>query len=83
MYRILWNKIFPDFPVETLAGLYLKGKWIKEPNYQLKQFKFNLDIALSGDNLWRFLNGGNPKPKMNVKIKSQFQIGDKDDYKGL
>ena len=82
MYAELLSKII-DEPVESIAGLYTKGKWIKEPNYQLKQFKFNLDIALSVDNLWRFLNGGNPKPKMNVKIKSQFQIGDKDDYKGL
>ena len=82
MYAELLSKIV-DEPVESIAGLYTKGRWIREPNYQFKQFKFNLDIALSVDKLWRFLNGGNPKPKMNLKIKSQFQIGDKDDYKGL
>ena len=82
MYAELLSKI-TDEPIEIIAGIYTKGRWIREPNYQFKKFKFNLDVAISVDNLWKFLNGGNPRPKMNVKIKSKFQIGGQNDYKGL
>jgi len=82
MYAELLSKI-TDEEIEVIAGLYTKGRWIREPNYQFKKFKFNLDVALSVDNIWRFLNGGNPKPKMKLNIKSKFQIGGKDDYEGL
>ena len=45
MYRILWNKIFPDFKTDDLYGLYLKGRWIKGPNYKFKKVKVNEDIC--------------------------------------
>ena len=81
MYVDLWDKIFPECPIQDIYGLYTKGKWIKEPNYQFKKFKFNLDIAISVDELWRFLMGGKPYPKAKVSIKTKFQIGEKkDDY---
>ena len=80
MYAELLTKITGK-PVQMIAGLYTKGKWIREPNYQFKKFKFNLDIAISVDELWRFLMGGKPYPKAKVSIKTKFQIGDKkDDY---
>ena len=80
MYAELLTKITGK-PVQMIAGLYTKGKWIREPNYQFKKFKFNLDIAISVDELWRFLMGGKPYPKAKVSIKTKFQIGEKkDDY---
>jgi hypothetical protein len=80
MYAELLTKITGK-PVQMIAGLYTKGKWIREPNYQFKKFKFNLDIAISVDELWRFLMGGKPYPKAKVSIKTKFQIGgNKDDY---
>ena len=82
MYAELLSKITGE-EIGILAGLYTKGRWIREPNYQLKKFKFNLDIAISVDNVWRFLNGGNPKPKMKAKLKTTFQIGGNDEYKLL
>tara|TARA_R100001086_G_scaffold81074_1_gene39718 strand:- start:2622 stop:3356 length:735 start_codon:yes stop_codon:yes gene_type:complete len=82
MYAELLSKITGE-EIGILAGLYTKGKWIKEPNYQLKKFKFNLDIAMSVDSVWRFLNGGNPKPKIKAKLKTTFQIGGKDEYEFL
>ena len=83
MYAELLSKI-TDEPIEMIAGLYTKGRWIREPNYQFKKFKFDLEIALSVNELWRFLMGGNPYPKAKVKIKTQFQIGgNKDDYEVL
>ena len=76
--------MYAELLVGILAGLYTKGRWIREPNYQLKKFKFNLDIAISVDNVWRFLNGGNPKPKMKAKLKTKFEIrSSKDEYELL
>ena len=82
MYAELLSKI-TDTEVEMIAGLYTKGRWIKEPNYQFKKFKFNLDIAISVHNLWEFLMGGKPYPKAKIEIKSQFKIGGDNDYKRL
>ena len=45
MYAELYNHIARecDIPeVTKIYGLYTKGKWIKEPNYQLKSFKINI-----------------------------------------
>ena len=82
MYAELLSKITGE-EIGILAGLYTKGRWIREPNYQLKKFKFNLDIAISVDSVWRFLNGGNPKPKMKAKLKTTFQIGGNNEYELL
>ena len=80
MYAELLSKI-TDEPIAVIAGLYTKGKWIREPNYQFKKFKFNLEVALSVHEVWKFLMGGNPYPKAKLKIKTQFQIGgNKDDH---
>ena len=83
MYAELLTKITGK-PVQMIAGLYTKGKWIREPNYQLKKFKLNIDIALSVSELWKFLMGGKPYPKAKVSIKTKFQIGEKkNDYELL
>mgnify|MGYP003136997957 FL=1 len=79
MYAELLRKI-TDEPVDIIAGLYTKGKWIKEPNYQLKKFKFNLDVAIETTNLWKFLMGGNPKPRIKVKLKTKFEMRGKNEY---
>ena len=63
MYRILWNKLFPDFPCEFLKGLYLKGKWIKQPNYKEAVVTINEDICWKTYEMWTYLNtSGNRKP---------------------
>ena len=83
MYAELLSKITNE-PIDIIAGLYTKGKWIREPNYQFKKFKFNLEVALSVHEIWKFLMGGNPYPKAKLKIKTKFQIGgNENDYKVL
>ena len=78
MYRILWNKIFPDFPVESIAGLYLKGKWIKEPNYNFKNFKINEDICWKVWDLYSFMNKLYPKAKPELQYKFEWEeVNDK------
>ena len=82
MYAELLSRIVEE-PIDMIAGLYTKGKWIREPNYQLKKFKFNLEIALSVNEIWKFLMGGNPRPKAKVKVKTEFQIGGNKDEHGV
>ena len=82
MYAELLSKIV-DEPVDMIAGLYNKGRWIIEPNYQFKKFKFNIDIALSVHNICEFLMGGKPYPKTKVSIKTEFKIGGNDEPKEL
>ena len=86
MYAELYNTIAEEYDipkVTKLYGLYTKGKWIREPNYGFKNFKFNLEVAMSTYNLWKFLIGGNPWPKMKVKVKTSFQIGGKSESEKL
>ena len=78
MYAELFNKIAEEYnmpKVEKIYGLYTKGKWRKEPNYQLKSFKFDLEIALAVNDLWKFLMGGKPWPKAKLQIKTSFKKG--------
>jgi hypothetical protein len=77
MYVDLWDKIFPECPIQDIYGLYTKGKWIKEPNYQFRKFTRSV-IHLNVYNLWCFLNFpyGKPKPKSKPKLKEVFNLGD-------
>ncbi len=82
MYAELFNKIAEEYDmpkIEKIYGLYTKGKWIKEANYQLKSFKFNLEVSLAVHNLWTFLMGGKPWPKAKLQIKTSFKMGGHDD----
>lgn len=77
MYVDLWDKIFPECPIQDIYGLYTKGKWIKEPNYQFRKFTRSV-IHLNVYNLWCYLNFpyGKPKPKSKPKLKEVFNLGD-------
>ena len=84
MYVDLWDKIFPECPIQDIYGLYTKGKWIKEPNYQFRKFTRSV-IHLNVYNLWCFLNFpyGKPKPKDKAKLKEVFNLGDTDTGKSI
>tara|TARA_Y100001938_G_scaffold65178_1_gene90571 strand:- start:4121 stop:4906 length:786 start_codon:yes stop_codon:yes gene_type:complete len=77
MYVDLWDAIFPDNPIQDIYGLYVKGKWIKEPNYQFRKFTRSV-IHHNVYNLWCYLNFpyGKPKPKHKAKLKEVFKLGD-------
>ena len=86
MYRILWNKIFPDFPCDLLKGLYLKGKWIKQPNYKSAAITVNEDICWKTYEMWQFLNtSGNrkPWPKEPAKLEFAFSASVDSDFGSL
>ena len=85
MYMDLWNKIFPECPIQDIYGLYTKGKWIKEPNFQLRKFDKRYKIHNKVYDLWCFLNFpyGKPKPKDKAKLKEVFNLGDTDTGKSI
>ena len=84
MYVDLWDAIFPNNPIQDIYGLYVKGKWIKEPNYQFRKFTRSV-IHLNVYNLWCFLNFpyGKPKPKNKAKLKEVFSLGNTDNGKSI
>jgi hypothetical protein len=86
MYMDLWNAIFPfEHQIKDIYGLYLKGKWIKEPNYQLRKFDKRYKIHHKVYELWCFLNFpyGKPKPKDKAKLKEVFSLGNTDNGKSI
>ena len=86
MYAELYNHIARecDIPeVTKIYGLYTKGKWIKEPNYQLKSFKINIDIAMATKHIWDFIQGGRAYPKHKPIIKTKFKAKERDSYDRL
>ena len=38
-YKILWESLFPEHPIDGIACLYLKSGWRKAPNYTFKEYK--------------------------------------------
>ncbi len=85
MYMDLWNLIFPECQIEEIYGLYLKGKWIKEPNYGFRKFDKKNKIHHKVYDLWCFLNFpyGKPKPKQKAKLKEVFKLGDTNSRKSI
>ena len=85
MYMDLWNAIFPENQIQKIYGLYLKGRWIKEPNYGFREFDKRYKIHHKVYDLWCFLNFayGKPKPKNKAKLKEVFKLGDSSNGKSI
>ena len=85
MYMDLWNAIFPDKPIKDIYGLYVKGKWMKEPNYHFRKFDKRYKIHHKVYDLWCFLNFpyGKPKLKNKPKLKEVFKLGDTNNGKSI
>jgi len=85
MYKDLWNSIFPTHRVKDIYGLYIKGKWIKEPSYGFRKFKTDTDIHDKVYELWCFLNFpyGKPWPKQKAKLKEVFTLEQDGDERSL
>ena len=85
MYKDLWNSIFPTHRVKDIYGLYVKGKWIKEPSYGFRKFKTDTDMHDKVYELWCFLNFpyGKPWPKQKAKLKEVFTLEQDGDERSL
>ena len=88
-YAMLWNKVFPDYPVSNIYGLYLKSGWKKEPNYTFKKLKLEPELVLNACNLWSWMHtsarGVSPGPRTpkvyDYKFKrAEDMIGVVDEY---
>ncbi len=64
-YGILWDTMFPDFPIDKIGCLYLPEGWRKEEkSYKLKEYEYSLETWERTFDLWEDLNPGlPPEPK--------------------
>ena len=74
-YKELWDKNFPDYPIDEIYGLYLKDSWISKVEPQYKKYKYSIDAINSIYNIWLWQNGGTPKPKSKKPLKTFFKLG--------
>ena len=77
-YKLLWDSLFPEYPIDYMACLYIGDGWRKKPTYKLKKYKFEPDMWLSVYDMWQWLHadarGNYPTPKFRKKHKTTFEI---------
>jgi hypothetical protein len=73
-YKILWDTIFPEFPIEACYGLYLKDSWISKVEPIFKKFPPIEEELKAVFLTWKWLNGGKPWPKSKYPVKTSFTI---------
>ena len=76
-YKMLWDKIFKDFPVDEIYGLYLKDGWIKKPTFTFRKFPISKELHNYVYRLWKWANQdskGNLVPKLPRELPDEFSI---------
>ena len=76
-YKMVWDKIFPDFPIDELYCLYLKDGWRLKPGYSFKKWKYVPTIVNSANRIWNWFHGKNgkkPIPKQRKEYPNVFKI---------
>ena len=68
-YKLLWDSLFPEYPILHLYGLYLKGSWISKVEPQFKEYKFQPAVLSHVMGLWDWLSKGPPRPTNQIKSK--------------
>ena len=72
-YKRLWDELFPEYPINHLYGLYLKGNWISKIEPQFKEYKFEPKVLGTVIDLWKWMDKGKG-PKGTRPIKTNFQL---------
>ena len=72
-YKMLWDAMYPDFPIKNIFGLYLKGNWITKVEPLFKSYKYVPDVMEDVLGVWRWLIGSTG-PKGRKPIKTSFQL---------
>ena len=76
-YKLLWDSLFPDMPIDQLWGLYLTDTWIRKP-YTIKKYKFEPEMWLGALDMWFWRNGGSkykvPQPRFPKPEKTNFKL---------
>ena len=77
-YAMIWNKLFPKYPVEKIATLHLKDGWIKKPTYTLKYYNIDYALVKNVYDIWVWQNsdarGNPPKPKFPKNFPRKFSL---------
>lgn len=72
-YKLLWDELFPEYPIQKLYGLYLKGGWITKVEPQFKEYKFEPDVLVNIMGLWKW-SSKSKGPSTQKPIKTKFKI---------
>lgn len=72
-YKMLWDALFPELPIDGIGCLYLKSGWRKEPNFTFKKYNpvpelWNKVVELSD---WA---NNYPVPRFRQELPTVFQI---------
>tara|TARA_Y100000593_G_scaffold92858_1_gene185805 strand:+ start:1542 stop:2291 length:750 start_codon:yes stop_codon:yes gene_type:complete len=73
-YKMLWDAIFPEYPIDEMYGLYLKDSWISKVEPGFKKYKHAPDVVDNVYNVWKWIAGGKPWPKSKYPVKLSFSI---------
>ena len=77
MYKMLWDKIFPEFPIDKIQGMYLKDSWKKKVEPLVKTFKFTPDEVMAAVKLWNWYKStakGKPYPAPKMILHTEFSL---------
>ena len=77
-YAMIWNKLFPKYPITKVACLHLKSTWIKAPTYTLKYYDIDYDLVKNCYDLWKWHNsstkGDAPTPRFKKEFQTKFTL---------
>ncbi len=77
MYKILWDKIFPEYKIDYLQGMYLKDSWKKKVEPLVKTFKFYPEEVEAAVLLWNWYKAtakGKPYPTPKMQLEKEFSL---------
>ena len=70
-YKMIWDKLFKDFPIDAIYGLYLKDGWVKKPTFGFKKFPISKDLPNYVYRLWKWANQ-NSKGELTPALPREF-----------
>tara|TARA_B100000424_G_scaffold258149_1_gene239734 strand:+ start:144 stop:1046 length:903 start_codon:yes stop_codon:yes gene_type:complete len=75
-YKMLWDSIFPDMPIDELWALYLPEKY-RTKSYKIVKYKYEPEMWLNVYDLWIWQNskrGKRPKPVFKKELETKYTI---------
>jgi hypothetical protein len=80
-YKIIWDKLFKDFPVDEIYGLYVKDTWIKKPTFTFRKVPISKELPNYVYRLWKWANQdtkGNLVPKLPKEFPDEYKLNQED-----
>ena len=76
-YKLLWDSLFPDMPIQEMWGLYLSDTWRKKP-YTIKKYKFEPGMWFNMLDSWCWKHKGSlskiPQPVFRKEDTTIFKL---------